>query len=85
MRRIKSRGGGKRQVLKDDLWQFALAEDFLGVNDLDTNERLVRSDIQRDFLVKSEGAALVLALNQADVQGINLGSYVIFIFVLSQK
>ena len=66
-------GRSQSDILQYNLWKLALAEDFLRVEDLNADERLVRADIQCDLFVQPERAALAFALNQPDVQSVNLG------------
>jgi hypothetical protein len=53
--------------------QLPSAQNFLGVQNLDTHELFVLADIEGNFLVQPYSAALVLAFDQANVEGVNFG------------
>src|SRR5205085_772072 len=66
-----SRSGAHGDVLQNNGGQLSLAEDLLGVEDLDSHEGFAGADVQGDLLVQPHGAALLGAFDQADVKGVD--------------
>jgi len=71
--RRESRAGlHGRDVVQNHGRQASLAEHFFGVQNLDAYQLLAGADVEAHFIGQSQRPALILALKQADVEGVNL-------------
>ena len=69
----KRRAGGL-QTFKQDSGSFASAEDFPGIKDFNADQLLIRAEVQGHFIGQPNATALMLALEQANVEASISGS-----------